>query len=221
MFQRLPIVLALVLIVGVTAARAQSDDAQESKGPDRSYKLLREDEDWSFLRDPRLRKDPWDKIKYIRLRKNSDDWYMTIGGEARAVWEQIGNDNWGQQPFMNGYLNQRYALSLDFHLGKHVRTFFAFKSGLNSARQGGPRPIDEKKLDFQAAFLELSTAGTRNWIKIRAGRQEMEYGSGRLVDVREGPNVRLSFDGFKVMANVNHWHIHSFATRRSADHDKQ
>jgi hypothetical protein len=23
------------------------------------------------------------------------------------IWEQIGNDNWGQQPFMNGYFNQR------------------------------------------------------------------------------------------------------------------
>jgi hypothetical protein len=182
--------LALVLIFAVTAARAQSDDETEPKEPDRSFKLLREDEDWSFLRDARLRRDPWDKIKYIPLRKNSDDWYLTIGGEAREVWEQIGNDNWGQQPFMNGYLNQRYRLSLDLHLGKHVRTFVEFKSGLNSFRQGGPRPIDEKKLDLQAAFLELSTAGTRNWIKIRAGRQEMEYDSGRLVDVREGPNFR-------------------------------
>src|SRR6266446_5826437 len=217
MFQRLLIVLALVLFVGVTAARAQSDEEAEPKVPDRSYKLLREDEDWSFLRDPRLRRDPWDKIKYIRLRKNSDDWYMTIGGEAREVWERIGNDNWGQQPFMNGYLNQRYMLSLDLHLGKRVRTFFELKSGLNSSRQGGPRPIDEKKLDFQAAFLELSTAGTRNWIKIRAGRQELEYGSGRLVDVREGPNVRLSFDGFKVMAKFNSWRIDGFAMRPDVD----
>src|SRR5882762_5801668 len=213
MFQRLPIVLALVLIVGVTAARAQSDEEAEPKVPDRSYKLLREDEDWSFLRDPRLRRDTWDKIKYIRLRKNPDDWYMTIGGEARQVWEQIGNENWGQQPFMNEYFNQRYALSLDLHLGKRARTFIEFKSGLNSFRQGGPRPIDEKKLDLQAAFLELSTAGTRNWIKIRAGRQELEYGSGRLVDVREGPNVRLSFDGFKVMARINTWRIDGFAMR--------
>ena len=216
MFQRLLIVLALVLFVCVTVL-AQSDDEAEPKVPDRSYKLLREDEDWSSLRDPSLRRDPWDKIKYIRLRKNSDDWYMTIGGEVREVWEQIGNDNWGQQPFMNGYLNQRYMLSLDLHHGKHVRTFFELKSGLNSFRQGGPRPIDEKKLDFQAAFLELSTAGTRNWIKIRAGRQEMEYGSGRLVDVREGPNVRNSFDGFKVMAKFNSWRIDGFAMRPDLD----
>src|ERR1700752_162943 len=212
-----PPVLALGLFVGVTAARAQSDDEPEPKSPDRSYKLLREDEDWSWLRDERLRQDPWDKIKYIPLRKNSRDWYMTIGGEAREAWEQIGNDNWGQQPIMNGYLNERYMLSLDLHLGKHVRTFVEFKSGLNSFRTGGPRPIDEKKLDFQAAFVELSTAGTRNWIKLRAGRQEMEYGSGRLIDVREGPNVRLSFDGFKVMAKYNSWRIDGFAMRPDVD----
>jgi hypothetical protein len=30
----------------------------------------------------------------------------------------------------------------------------------------------------------------------------MEYGSGRLIDVREGPNVRLSFDGFKVKTGI-------------------
>src|SRR6201988_1754355 len=217
MFQRLLIVSALVLVVGVTAAQGQSDEEPEPKAPDRSYKLLREDEDWSFMRDPRLRRDTWDKIKYIRLRQNADDCDPTIGGEAREVWEQIGNDNWGQQPFMNGYLNQRYMLSLDLHLGKHVRTFLEFKSGLNSSRRGGPRPIDEKKLDFQAAFLELSTAGTRDWVKIRAGRQEMEYGSGRLVDVREGPNVRLSFDGIKVMAKFNSGRTDEFAMDPARD----
>jgi alginate export protein len=215
MFERLLVILAMVFIV--TAVHAQSDNAAEPKVPDRSYKLLREDEDWSFLRDPRLRKDLWDRLKFIRLRSNDDDWYMTIGGEAREVWEQIGNDNWGQQPFMNGYLNERYMLSLDLHFGTHVRTFLELKSGLNSFRRGGPRPIDEKNLDFQAGFLEVGTGESGNWIKVRAGRQEMEYGSGRLIDVREGPNVRLSFDGFKVMAKINSWRIDGFAMRPDLD----
>ena len=53
----------------------------------------------------------------------------------------------------------------------------------------------------------------RNWIKFRAGRQEMEYGSGRIIDVREGPNVRLSFDGFKVKTGIGSWQIDCFAMR--------
>jgi hypothetical protein len=151
------------------------------------------------------------------LRGGREDWYLTIGGEAREVWEQIGNDNWGQQPYMNGYFNERYMIHFDVHYGKHVRTFVELKSALNSFRIGGPRTIDEKKLDFQAAFLELGTSGDRNWIKLRVGRQEMDYGSGRLIDVREGPNSRLSFDGFMVKSKIDSWQVDGFAMRPDLD----
>ena len=50
-------------------------------------------------------------------------------------------------------------LGIDAHYGKHLRTFVQFKSGLESFRIGGPRPIDEKKLDFQNAFLDVATSG--------------------------------------------------------------
>src|ERR1700739_2958962 len=111
------VVPALAILAGLLCANVQSGAI------DRSYKLLREDEDWSFLRDKSLRQDFWDPIKYIPLRKSADDWYMTIGGEAREVWEQIGNDNWGQQPYMNGYLNQRYMPYFDLHYGRDVCYF--------------------------------------------------------------------------------------------------
>ena len=70
----------------VASAHAQSVPA---------YSLLRENEDWSVLRDKSLRHGIWDPLKYIRLR--SDDWYLTIGGEVREVFEKVGNDNWGEQ----------------------------------------------------------------------------------------------------------------------------
>ena len=176
---RIILILAAAFFLTRLTAHAQSDNAGDPTIPDRSYKLLREDEDWTFLRDRTLRQDFWDPIKYIPLRNQADDWYLTIGGEARLVWEQIGNENWGQQPYMNGYLNQRYMLSFDAHYGKHVRTFVELKSGLNSYRIGGPRPIDEKKLDFQAGFLELGSSEGANSVALRVGRQELEYGSGR------------------------------------------
>src|SRR5580658_2731154 len=163
--------------------QGQSIPPAESPTPARIYHLLREEDDWSFLADPTQRQEFWDPIKYIRLRSGRNDWFLSMGGEAREVWEQIGNDNWGQQPFMNGYFNQRYMLHFDAHFGKHVRTFVELKSALNAFRIGGPRPIDEKKMDFQAAFLELGTSGDRKYIKLRVGRQELYYGSGRLIDV--------------------------------------
>ena len=49
------------------------------------------------------------------------------------------------------------------------------------------------------------------------GRQELNYGSGRLISVREGPNVRQSFDGFKVMSRIGSWNVDAFAVRPDLD----
>jgi hypothetical protein len=206
-----------VVLLAAVAARCQAASSTNPDEPDRSYHLLREDEDWSFLADPKLRQDFWDPLKYIRLRHGRNDWFLTIDGEAREVWEQTGNNNWGQQPYWNNFFLERYVLGVDAHLGKHVRTFVQFKSGLESFRIGGPRPIDEKKLDFQNAFLDLSTAGDHNWSTLRVGIQELEYGSGRLIDVREGPNVRLSFIGFRLLNKLGPWRIDAFAVRPRLD----
>src|SRR5579859_7990888 len=218
---RTVVILIVMSSVSSLLSQGQSIPTDESPPPALTYHLLREDDDSSFLADSAERKDFWDPIKHIPLRSGRNGWFLSMGGEAREIWEQIGNDNWGQQPFMNGYFNQRYMLYFDVHYGKHVRSFVELKSGLNSYRIGGPRPIDEKKMDLQAAFLEVGTGeGTgddRNWIKFRAGRQEMEYGSGRLIDVREGPNVRLSFDGFKVKTGIGSWQVDGFAMRPDLD----
>jgi len=204
-------------LAGSLLSRGELVPAAEFAVPAWTYHLLREDDDWSFLADPAKRQDSWDPIKYIFLQSDRSDWFLSMGGEAREMWEQIGNDNWGQQPFMNGYFDERYMFYFDVHCGKHVRSFVELKSGINSYRIGGPRPIDEKKMDFQTAFLEIGTGDDRDWIKLRTGRQEMEYGSGRLIDVREGPNVRLSFDGFKVNTGIGGWLIDGFAMRPDLD----
>jgi len=197
-----------------TGAQAPTDQAATQTKPNRSYGLLRENEDWSFLRDSKLRQDFWDPIKYIPLR--SGDWYLTIGGDVREVLEQVWNDNWGKQPYTNTFFLQRYMVHSDWYFGQHYRAFVQLKSGLESFRKGGPRPIDEKKLDFEAAYFEMSTAG-RNWIALRIGRQELNYGSGRLISVREGPNVRQSFDGLKIRSKIDAWNIDAFAVRPDLD----
>jgi hypothetical protein len=182
---------------------------------DRGYSLLRENEDWSFLADSVNRTDFWDPIKYVPLGTNGS--YVSFGGEVREAFEQVGNDNWGKQNFTNTFFLQRYMLHSDWHLGKWFRVFVQLKSGLEDFRAGGARPIDEKKLDFEAAFLEIGKERGTNWAVLRVGRQELNYGSGRLVSVREGPNVRQSFDGVKIRSKVGAWHIDEWAVRPDLD----
>ena len=86
---------AVMFLTGVLPAHAQSDQAAaEPAIPNRGYQLLREAENWSFLQDSTLRQDVWDPIKYIPLRGDAQDWYLTIGGEVRQDWERVRNDNW-------------------------------------------------------------------------------------------------------------------------------
>jgi len=205
----------LALAAAIPAAQAQADLPASSAEPVRTYTLLRQDENWSFLKDPSLRQDFWDPIKYIPL--GAEGWFLTIGGEAREAFEQVGNDNWGKQPYTNTFFLERYMLHTDWHLGKYVRAFVQLKSGLESFRTGGPRPIDEKKLDFEAAFVEVGATSGDNWVVLQAGRQELNYGSGRLVSVREGPNVRQSFDGAKLKGKAGEWRVDLFATRPDID----
>src|SRR5580698_5136572 len=87
----------------------------DATAPDREYSLLRENEDWSFLSNSSNRDDFWDPIKYIPLGSNGS--YVSLGGEVREVFEQVGNDNWGKQNYTNAFFLQRYMLHSDWHLG--------------------------------------------------------------------------------------------------------
>ncbi|HEY5976068.1 MAG TPA: alginate export family protein, partial [Geobacteraceae bacterium] len=84
------------------------------------------------------------------------------------------------------------------HLGEAFRFFAQLKSSLEDGRVGGPRSTDQDELDLHQLFGEgrwAITPDTNAWLRL--GRQELAFGSQRLVSVREGPNVRQSFDGLR------------------------
>jgi Alginate export len=112
---------------------------------------------------------------------------------------------------------QRYMFSADFHLGSRFRVFTQLKSGIVTGRAGGPRPvIDEDKLDFNQAWLDINLVldqREKPKVTLRLGRQEMHFGTGRMVSAREGPNVRAGFDGARLIFNTGTWRIDGFAVK--------
>lgn len=203
---------------GRPAARPSPTPAPERAAPTAPtpppFKQLRYEEDWSPLRDPARRTTPTDRVKYIPLR-DREGWYISVGGEVRARFERYGAPAWGQEPEDDGgHLLQRYMLHADFHLGGRLRLFAQIKSGLEDGRAGGPRPADEDRLDLHQAFLDLKfDVGAGRPLVLRAGRQEISFGSSRLVGVRESPNVRQSFDGLRATLGVRGWLVDGFLTR--------
>lgn len=206
-------VIIVFIVILFSRLGAYCADTEESPDGPPTYALNRADEDYRYLRDPARRADVWDPLKYVPLDE-AGSWYLTLGGEARERYEYFNHPSWGEDPQDNGYLLQRYFLHGDLHAGEHVRLFGQLQSSLAEGRKGGPRPADEDELDLHQAFLDLKfTVGEDGSFVLRTGRQELAYGSQRLISVREGPNVRRSFDGFRAMFRTGEVRIDGFAAK--------
>lgn len=178
-----------------------------------AYKLLRYEEDYSYLRDPAKRTDFWDPLKYVPLF-GQDGSYLSIGGEVRERYEFLHEGDAGTAPGNahgnNADVLQRYLLHGDLHVGPYFRFFGQFETGLEDGRIGGPRPdIDLDVFGVHQAFADfvLPLAGEKETLTARLGRQEFEYGSGRLIDVRDGVNLRLSFDAARLLLHQGDWEV--------------
>src|SRR5262245_26247946 len=106
-------------LVALTSAGSVTAVAQTS-GPaptPSTYKQLRYDEDYGYLRDRAKHGDLFDAIKFVPLGAEGDS-YLSLGGEIRQRYEYFHNPVWGQEEKdPNGYWLQRYMLHTDFHLG--------------------------------------------------------------------------------------------------------
>ena len=184
---------------GMVATVANAALAVDRDGPPK-YQKLRYEEDYRYLQDVSKRIDWFDPVKYVPLSEDGE-YYLSLGGLIRERYEYIHNPLWGQDPQdKRGVFLERYTLHADVHVGAYVRVFGQLHSALESGRRGGPSPVDEDKLDLQQAFLDIALPlGEGRTLTLRGGRQEMSYGSARLIDVRQGPNVRRSFDGARAL----------------------
>jgi hypothetical protein len=203
------------------AAMVADAHAQEEPSPDRPppFALLRYDEDYSYLRDPSARTGDLlslEPIKFIPLNPTGD-WYLSMGGEVRGKYEFYNNPNFGLSPQdEGGELLQRYLLHGDLHLGPSFRMFGQLRGAYAAFRDGPLVPVNEDGFDIQQAFFDLRSGPWGDGPKavtLRVGRQEMSYGSERLISVREATNVRRAFDAVRVLTELRTWRVDGFFAR--------
>ena len=178
-----------------------------------SYNSSRYLEDYHYLKDPARRTDFWDQLKYIPLN-DAGSVYLSFGGETRQHYESIRNENWGATiEDNNGWYLQRYLLHADLHLGDRLRVFSQIQSGIETGRSGGPRGVDEDRLDLHQLFLDFSPLSSNQDFTVRVGRQEIIFGSRKFFNYRERPNLRLSHDAVQIMAKAGRTDLTAFAGR--------
>jgi hypothetical protein len=161
------------------------------------FKPLRYDEDYSFLHKDSSNDNWYKKTKYNALSKDGKT-YISFGGDVRLQYFYVKNDGWGDEAKdSDGYVLTRYLVHADLHATKYFRAFVQLQGSLADGKTA-TSPVDQDPLDLHQAFIDFNAnPDAKNKLQFRIGRQELSYGSQRLVAVRDGPNNRQAFDAAK------------------------
>jgi hypothetical protein len=192
------IAMCLGLILG--SARAASPEPG-----DPTYRALRYNDDFSWLADPAKSSDPLDPLKYVPLGDSQyGPSYFSFGGELRERFESYFNPNFGiNAPRSSGYLMHRLQLHSDLHVTDYFRAFLQLSNTARLGNRGVQSTTDINDLEVSQAFVDVRLPSPLGDAPVfRVGREELLFGFQRLIAVREGPNVRRVFDGFRF---TDHW----------------
>ena len=188
-------------------------------GPAPTFTQMTYDENNKYFGNPECRTEFLDRLKYIPLRGENQDYYLSLGIWIRDRGDYYSNPDWGSGPSGNAYLMQRYFFHTDLHLGDRFRFFGELASSLLNGRNGGPRPLlDEEQLYVHQGFFDIGLwKSGKDSLTLRAGEQEVALGSENLVSTRDGRNIRRSLTGARLTWLTGDWTVDFMALRPTLD----
>ncbi|MEM9896879.1 MAG: alginate export family protein [Bacteroidota bacterium] len=155
--------------------------------------MLRAEESYLLLHGSETNQLFLQPLKLIEL-DTSKGIFLTLGGEFRSRFEVFANKNYSREDDL--YYSQRLNLHASLKVGSRIRLFGELYHGFTS---GEERTLEDDHLDLHQGFLEIKILEKASYyLSLRIGRQEIGYGTSRLIGIREGPNIRRSFDMMKV-----------------------
>ncbi len=185
---------------GVRPAKSQPRPGEAlpggRKGPPNTPQGIRWTEDWSQA--PAKDAPLLDKIRHIPLSPGNDDIYLSIGGEARVYYTDWHHSTLGlKSNDSNDPVQSRLRLIGDLHLGENLRAFVELGDNREYGESFATVP-NRDKIDVMQAFVDVTVPlGDAGKITVRPGRFEMPLGNGKLAGIREGLNMRLTYQGVR------------------------
>ena len=151
------------------------------------------------------------RIEDIRL---GGDAVAALGGDLR---ERVETSNvtalglrYGQA---STYDLHRLLVHADVMIDPSLRMFVQLGSEDQVGRRPGPTPLDVDRLDLAQGFVDVGVAAGPGRLTLRAGRAEMSFDDGALIGLRDGPNVRQSWDGARLFYVADKLRLDLFAVR--------
>jgi hypothetical protein len=139
--------------------------------------------------------------------------FLSLGGEVRFQYIEKWDDQFGRVPGEQGSLQQRYVIHGDLVWPGRLRIFGQLISAWERGRKPAALPTDVDHLDAQQIFAEVAfdpEMPKNDYLRI--GRQEILLAGHQLLKVREGPNLRLAFDGARLHVTKNQFNADAFVT---------
>ena len=164
---------------------------------------------WGYLDGevPDIEKDWFDRLK--RIHPN-DNWTMTFGGEVRFRWENVVSQFYRE--FNENYWLNRERLYGDFWYRDAVRGYIEFISAEKHGQNDPTVFTDVNKADLLNAFFDfrIDQGYDEDRAYFRIGRQELNFGSQRLISTLDWANTRRTFQGVKILKRTEQYDVDLF-----------
>jgi hypothetical protein len=165
------------------------------------------DADFRYLDDPKnTETDFFDPLKRIRL---GDDWLFSTGG---AAWNRYMNEYNSRLTESNNIYNlTRVRVYGDLWYRDAFRLYGEFLGAYSNWQDLPPQLTDVNRADFLNLFIDVKAAELGGKpVYVRVGRQELLYGSQRLISPPEWLNTRRTFQGVKAFRATEKFDVDLF-----------
>ncbi|MEM7549900.1 MAG: alginate export family protein [Bacteroidota bacterium] len=190
--------ISLLVVLSIISLKGFAQESVlEEEEKDYTFKLLRQEDDLSYFQ--KLEKtNPYQKAKAIALGSMAQ---LSFGGSLRLQRERFVNETFDSEAEEdNGWFLQRILLHADLTIKNNLKVFAELNSSIAYDREVLTL-VDEDQLAVNQLLISYQLD---HWL-FTIGRENLKVGSRRLIDPREGPNVRRSFDLIKIEYDKDGW----------------
>lgn len=195
---------------------APAPAAKPPAPPPQPWKLLFFDNDFSYKTKPNAPHFLGEELKDIPLDFLPCESWISTGGELRYRYMDEANRFRVGGPGRSQFNLWRWRHYVDFHYTDAFRVYVemidASMFGLDAPYT--PQGIDINRWDIQNLFFDLKVFEFDDKpVFFRYGRQELLYGSQRLVSPLDWANTRRNFEGAKLFRKGEAWDLDAWLTR--------
>lgn len=165
------------------------------------------DMDFRYLEDPKT--PPKDLLEGLHRLHLGDRWLLATGGEAR--WRHMHEVDSRLTTATNDYDLIRTRVFADLWYLDSIRVFVEYLDAHSFNQNLRPALPDVDRSDFLNAFIELKIyENDLGKAYVRGGRQELLFGSQRLISPPDWNNTRRTFDGVRGYYQTAKWDLDIF-----------